>query len=145
METNLITIKPETASHEAEQFSGVPLPFPYPLPCFIPYSKAKFACYSRCFLTSYFCIPVPYNEKDISLPRRPFPIKSLALSAHVSPQTIHFRVLDKNPLSGLGRGPPSCNNPKCRPNLFPSGYFLTASHPCPLHCSPLPTAFPLGG
>ena len=37
----------------------------YPLPCFILYSKAKFACYSRCFLTSYFCIPVPYNEKDI--------------------------------------------------------------------------------
>ena len=31
----------------------------------IPYSKAKFACYSKCFLTSYFCIPVPYNEKDI--------------------------------------------------------------------------------
>ena len=31
----------------------------------MPYSKAKFACYSRCFLTSYFCIPVPYNEKDI--------------------------------------------------------------------------------
>ena len=27
--------------------------------------KAKFACYSRCFLTSYFCIPVPYNEEDI--------------------------------------------------------------------------------
>ena len=25
----------------------------------ILYSKAKFACYSRCFLTSYFCIPVP--------------------------------------------------------------------------------------
>ena len=35
------------------------------LPCFIPYSKAKFACYFRCFLTSYFCIPVPYNEKNI--------------------------------------------------------------------------------
>ena len=35
----------------------------YPLSCFIPYSKAKFACYSRCFLTSYFCIPVPCNEK----------------------------------------------------------------------------------
>ena len=32
--------------------------------CFIPYSKAKFACYSMCFLTSYLCIPVPYNEKD---------------------------------------------------------------------------------
>ena len=29
------------------------------MPCFIPYSKAKFACYCRCFLTSYFCIPVP--------------------------------------------------------------------------------------
>ena len=28
-------------------------------------SKAKFACYSRYFLTSYCCIPVPYNEKDI--------------------------------------------------------------------------------
>ena len=35
------------------------------LPCLILYSKAKFACYSRYFLTSYFCIPVPYNEKDI--------------------------------------------------------------------------------
>ena len=33
--------------------------------CFILYSKAKFACYSRCFLSSYFCISVPYNEKDI--------------------------------------------------------------------------------
>ena len=37
----------------------------YPLPCFISYSKAKFACYSGCFLISYFCITVPYNEKDI--------------------------------------------------------------------------------
>ena len=36
-----------------------------PLTCYILYSKAKFAYYSRCFLTSYFCIPVPYNEKDI--------------------------------------------------------------------------------
>ena len=27
--------------------------------------QAKFASYSRCFLTFYFCIPVPYNEKDI--------------------------------------------------------------------------------
>ena len=33
--------------------------------CFILYSKAKFACYSRYFLTFYFCIPVLYNEKDI--------------------------------------------------------------------------------
>ena len=27
--------------------------------------QGQFACYSRCFLTSYFSIPVPYNEKDI--------------------------------------------------------------------------------
>jgi len=33
--------------------------------CFILYSKAKPACYSRYLLTSYFCISVPYNEKDI--------------------------------------------------------------------------------
>ena len=36
-----------------------------PLPCFILYSKAKFACYSRYLLTSYFYIPVLYDEKDI--------------------------------------------------------------------------------
>ena len=36
-----------------------------PFPCLILYSEAKSACYSRYFLTSYFCIPVPYNEKDI--------------------------------------------------------------------------------
>ena len=39
----------------------------------------------------------------------PFPIKSLALSAHVSPRTIHFQALDKSPVSGPGRSPPSCN------------------------------------
>ena len=37
------------------------LPFAY----FILYSKTKLACYSRFFLTSYFCIPVPYDEKGI--------------------------------------------------------------------------------
>ena len=31
--------------------------------CFILYSKAKFACYSRCFSKTYFCIPVHHNEK----------------------------------------------------------------------------------
>ena len=36
-----------------------------PLPYFILYSEAKLACYSRYLLTSYFCIPVLYNEKDI--------------------------------------------------------------------------------
>ena len=34
-------------------------------PCFILYSKAKFACYSRYLLASYFSVPVPYDEKDI--------------------------------------------------------------------------------
>ena len=37
----------------------------YPLCFFILYSKTKFACYSRYLLTSYFCIPIPYDEKDI--------------------------------------------------------------------------------
>ena len=71
-ETNPITIKPKTASHVAELFSWVLLPY---------------------------CSP----------PGCPFPIKSLALSAHASPQIIHFQVLDKSPVSGPGRGPPSCN------------------------------------
>ena len=44
----------------------------------------------------------------------PFPVKSLALSARVSPWTIHFRVLDKSPLSGPGSGPPSCNSKRTR-------------------------------
>ena len=35
------------------------------LPCFSLYSKAKLACYSRYLLTSYVCIPIPYDEKDI--------------------------------------------------------------------------------
>ena len=52
-ETDPITIKPKTASHEAELFSWVPLPY---------------------------CSP----------PGCPFPVKSLALSAHVSSRTIHF-------------------------------------------------------
>ena len=71
-ETNPITIKPETVSHTAEQFSWVSLPYCSPTGC-------------------------------------PFPIKSLALSAHVSPRTIHFWVLDKGPVLGPGRGPSSCN------------------------------------
>ena len=54
----------------------------------------------------FSCVPLPC----CSLPGCPFPIKSFALSAHVSPRTIHFRVLDKSPLSGPGRGPPCCNS-----------------------------------
>ena len=37
----------------------------------------------------------------------PFPIKSLSLSACVSPQTIHFQVLDKSSFSGPGRALPA--------------------------------------
>ena len=51
-----------------------------------------------------------------SPPWCPFPIKSLALSADVSPWTIHFWVLDKSPLSGPGSGPPSCSST--------AGYFI---------------------
>ena len=36
-----------------------------PLPCFILFSKAKFALYYRYLLTSYFFIPVSCKEKDI--------------------------------------------------------------------------------
>ena len=35
------------------------------LPWFILYSNTKLAYYSRYLLTSQFCIPVPYDEKDI--------------------------------------------------------------------------------
>ena len=51
-------------------------------------------------------VPLPY----CSPPGHPFPVKPLALSAHVSPRTIYFWVLDKSPVLGPGRGPPSCNN-----------------------------------
>ena len=33
------------------------------LPCFILYSKAKFFCSSRCFLTLYIYIPFPINRR----------------------------------------------------------------------------------
>ena len=33
----------------------------------ILYSKTKLVCYPRFLLTSYFWIPVPYDEKDIFL------------------------------------------------------------------------------
>ena len=46
----------------------------------------------------------PFSWVDLpscSLPGCPFPIKSLALSTCVSPQAVHFQVLDKSPLSAL--------------------------------------------
>ena len=57
-------------------------------------------------------------------PGTPFPIKSLAFLAHVSPQTIHFWVLDKSPVSGPGRGPSSCNSLTCGVFFWP---FLNSS------------------
>jgi len=36
-----------------------------PLLAFILYSEAKLAFYSRYYLTSYFCIPVSCDEKNI--------------------------------------------------------------------------------
>ena len=83
-ETNLITIKPKTASHVTELFSWIPLPY---------------------------CSP----------PGCPFPVKSLALSVHGSPQTIHFWVLNKSPVSGPGRGPSSCNSSVCQLSLNKTG------------------------
>ena len=54
-------------------------------------------------------VPLPY----CSPPGCPCPIKSLGLLAHVSPRTIHLRVLDKSLVLGPGRGPPSCNKRMC--------------------------------
>ena len=57
-------------------------------------------------------VPLPYCFP----PGCPFPIKSLALSADVSPRTIYFRVLDKSLVSSPGRGPSSFNKePSFRP------------------------------
>ena len=42
--------------------------------------------------------------------RCPFPVKSLALSADVSPRTSHFQGLDKSPVSGPGREPLTAAN-----------------------------------
>ena len=53
-----------------------------------------------------------------SLPGCPFPIKFLALSAHVSPWTIHFQVLDNSPVSGPGRGSLSCSKRRLSVGLF---------------------------
>ena len=59
-------------------------------------------------------IPLP----SCSPPGCPFPIMSPALSARVSPWTIHFWMLDKSPLLGPGRGLPSCNRSSVRPQVI---------------------------
>ena len=69
LETNPITKKPETASHLAEQFSWVPLPYSSPPGC-------------------------------------PFPVKSLALSAHVSSDNSFPSVRQESALGALEGRPP---------------------------------------
>ena len=66
-----------------------------------------------------------------SPPGCPFPIKSLALSAHVSPRTIHFWVVGRSPLLGPGRGPPSCNIPTFQERKLRSreAQLLSKCHP----------------
>ena len=59
--------------------------------------------------TPIFLLGESHRGAWLATPRCPFIIKSLALLAHVSPRTIHFQVLDKSPVSGPGRGPPSYN------------------------------------
>ena len=49
------------------------------------------------FPEQFSWVPLPY----CSPPGCPFPIKPLTLSAHVSPQTIHFRMLNKSPVLAL--------------------------------------------
>ena len=57
-------------------------------------------------VTEQFWVPLPC----CSPPRCPFPIKSLALSTHVSPRTINsFLSVRQEPSFGPWKGPPSCN------------------------------------
>ena len=65
-------------------------------------------------------VPLP----SCSLTRHLFPIKSPGLSARVSPRIIHFQVSDKSPVSGPGRGPPSCNS-----SCFSLALELSHPHP----------------
>ena len=84
-----------------------------------------------------FCVPLPYCSPYGC----PFPLKSLALSAHVFPQTICFWVLDKSPVSGPGRGPLPATNGNSGGTLLPwdwhpdlsgsSGASLPANGPDP--------------
>ena len=68
----------------------------------------KVSCFVSTCVSSDNSFP-SVRQPYCSPPGCPFPIKSLALSAHVSPQTIHFWLLDKSPISGPGSGPFSCN------------------------------------
>ena len=63
VESSLVLLEEGVYSDQCIHLAKLSLP----LTCFILYSKAKFYSHSRCILTSYFCIPVPYNEKAIFL------------------------------------------------------------------------------
>ena len=92
-ETNPITIKPKIASHVAEQFSQVPLPY---------------------------CSPL----------RRPFAIKSLVLSACMSPLTIHFWMLHKSPFSGRPSLQHLCQMPAPQAKAFACFIEVQLIHKC---------------
>ena len=70
-------------------------------------------------LTPSLYNPRPRAKWQSSSPGFPYPAAlhlsapsqwSLLLCQHVSPQIIHFWVLDKSPLLAPGRGPLSCNS-----------------------------------
>ena len=63
----------------------------------------------------------------------PFPMKSLALPAHVSPRTLHFQVLDKSLLLGPGRGPPFCNSSTGEIPFFLKGRPFMLQEPLKIH------------
>ena len=69
-------------------------------PITIKLKTASHMAEQSCWVPLTYCSPTGHL----------FPIKYLALSAHVSPQTIHFRVLDKSPILSPGKCPPSCNS-----------------------------------
>ena len=62
----------------------------WPLPCFILSSKAKLACYSRYLLTSYFCILILYDEKDISPPPLVLVLEGLVEPFFIEPFNFSF-------------------------------------------------------
>ena len=66
--------------------------------CFIFYSKAKLACYSRSVLTSYFCIPVPYDSAS-----------QVALMVNLIANAGDVR--NEGSIPGLGRSPGRQGNP----------------------------------
>ena len=82
-------------------------------------------------------VPLPCRPP----PRLPFPVKSLAMSARVSPQAIYYPVLDKSPFLGPGKGLPSCHSTVCilwqeRKNLDIEHFLypLASSVPFTVHC-----------